>query len=74
MLRRVRDELGASLLVIEHDLRAQRSTADRLDLGRVVAEGTRPRSSSTRPPSPYLGTDEAAITRSGGAAPAERRP
>ncbi|MDD9372070.1 MAG: ATP-binding cassette domain-containing protein, partial [Acidimicrobiales bacterium] len=43
MLRRVRDELGASLLVIEHDLPLLSSISDRmiaLDLGRVVAEGS----------------------------------
>ena len=78
MLRRVRDELGASLLVIEHDLPLLSSIADRLialDLGRVVAEGT-PAEVVEHPAvvASYLGTDEAAITRSGARAPAERRP
>ncbi|HET6771719.1 MAG TPA: MFS transporter [Acidimicrobiales bacterium] len=69
MLRRVRDQLGASLLVIEHDLPLLGSISDRmiaLDLGRVVAEGT-PGEVIEHPAvvASYLGTDEAAITRSG---------
>jgi branched-chain amino acid transport system ATP-binding protein len=43
LLRRLRDETGTSLIVIEHDLRLLSSIADRLvalDLGRVVAQGT----------------------------------
>jgi branched-chain amino acid transport system ATP-binding protein len=69
MLRRVRDQLGASLLVIEHDLPLLGSISDRmiaLDLGRVVAEG--PPADVIEHPAvvaSYLGTDEAAITRSG---------
>ena len=66
MLRRVRDELGASLLVIEHDLPLLGSISDRmiaLDLGRVVAEGT-PAEVIEHPAvvASYLGTDEDAIT------------
>jgi branched-chain amino acid transport system ATP-binding protein len=74
MLRRVRDQLGASLLVIEHDLPLLGSISDRmiaLDLGRVVAEG--PPAEVIEHPAvvaSYLGTDEAAITRSGAATPA----
>ena len=69
MLRRVRDELGASLLVIEHDLPLLGSICDRmiaLDLGRLVAEGT-PAEVVEHPAvvASYLGTDEAAIVRSG---------
>ena len=69
MLRRVRDELGASLLVIEHDLPLLSSISDRmiaLDLGRTVAEGT-PAEVVEHPAvvAAYLGTDEAAIVRSG---------
>jgi branched-chain amino acid transport system ATP-binding protein len=43
LLRRLRDDTGTSLVVIEHDLRLLSSIADRLlalDLGRVVARGT----------------------------------
>ena len=69
MLRRVRDQLGASLLVIEHDLPLLGSISDRmiaLDLGRIVAEG--PPGEVIEHPAvvaSYLGTDEAAITRTG---------
>jgi ABC-type branched-subunit amino acid transport system ATPase component/MFS family permease len=68
VLRRVRRELGASLLVIEHDLSLLRSIADRLialDLGRVVTEGT-PGGVVEHPAvvASYLGTDTAAIDRS----------
>jgi branched-chain amino acid transport system ATP-binding protein len=69
MLRRVRDQLGASLMVVEHDLPLLGSISDRmiaLDLGRVVAEG--PPADVIEHPAvvaSYLGTDEAAITRSG---------
>ena len=73
MLRRVRDQLGASLLVIEHDLPLLGSISDRmiaLDLGRIVAEGT-PAEVIEHPAvvASYLGTDEAAITRSGATTP-----
>jgi ABC-type branched-subunit amino acid transport system ATPase component/MFS family permease len=69
MLRRVRDDLGASLLVIEHDLPLLSSISDRmiaLDLGRPVAEGT-PAEVVEHPAvvASYLGTDEAAVVRSG---------
>jgi len=73
MLRRVRDELGASLMVVEHDLPLLSSISDRflaLDLGRVIAEGT-PAEVLDHPlvVASYLGTDEATIARSGAAAP-----
>ncbi len=69
MLRRVRDELGASLLVVEHDLPLLSSISDRmiaLDLGRLVAEGT-PAEVVEHPAvvASYLGTDEGTILRSG---------
>jgi branched-chain amino acid transport system ATP-binding protein len=68
LLKRVRDELGASLLVIEHDLPLLTSISDRmiaLDLGRVVVDGS-PREVIEHPTvvASYLGTDEAAISRS----------
>ncbi|HEY3142315.1 MAG TPA: MFS transporter [Acidimicrobiales bacterium] len=71
VLRRVRQQLGASLLVIEHDLPLLLSIADRmiaLDLGRLVTEGD-PRAVIDHPAvvASYLGTDVAAIARSGGA-------
>ncbi len=42
LLTRIRDTLGASLLVIEHDMPLLTSIADRmiaLDLGEVIADG-----------------------------------
>ena len=73
LLRRVRDELGASLLVIEHDLPLLTSISDRmiaLDLGRVVVDGS-PREVIEHPTvvASYLGTNEAAISRSDAPAP-----
>ena len=69
LLRRIRDDLGASLLVIEHDLPLLTSVADRmlaLDLGEVIAEGT-PDEVVAHPAvvASYLGTSESAIARSG---------
>jgi len=69
LLLRIRDALGASLLVIEHDLPLLLSVADRLvalDLGAVIAEG--PPSEVVHHPAvveSYLGTDASAIARSG---------
>ncbi len=52
VLERIRDDLGASLVVIEHDLALLDSIADRtvaLDLGQVIADGTpRRRRAATR--------------------------
>jgi len=69
VVRRLRDEMGAALLIVEHDIPFISSVADRLvamDQGRVVTSG---------PPSDvlvhplvvesYLGTSSAAIARSG---------
>jgi branched-chain amino acid transport system ATP-binding protein len=69
VLKRVREELGASLLVIEHDLPLLMSIADRmiaLDLGRLVVDGD-PQEVIDHPTvvESYLGTDAAAIARSG---------
>ena len=68
LLRRIRDETGASLVVVEHDIPLVRSVADRLvamDRGAVIADG---------PPAEvlaadavvtaYLGVDQTAIERS----------
>ncbi|MGH2739927.1 MAG: ABC transporter ATP-binding protein [Actinomycetota bacterium] len=43
MIRRVRDELGCALLLIEHDMSLLLSVAERvyaMDFGKVIAEGT----------------------------------
>jgi ABC-type branched-subunit amino acid transport system ATPase component len=42
LLRRLRDELGVTLVVIEHDLGLLQAVADRivaLDVGAVIADG-----------------------------------
>ncbi len=69
LMTRIRDQLGASLLVIEHDLPLLSSVSDRMiamDLGRVIAEGT-PEEVVNDPQvvASYLGDDQAAIARSG---------
>ena len=70
LLLRIRESLGASILVIEHDLPLLTSVSDRMiamELGAVIAEGD-PNEVVHDPAvvASYLGTDEAAISRSGG--------
>jgi ABC-type branched-subunit amino acid transport system ATPase component/MFS family permease len=68
LLTRLRDEMGAALLVIEHDMPLISSLADRLvalDQGRIIAEGAA--ANVFGEPSvieSYLGTDAAALARS----------
>jgi ABC-type branched-subunit amino acid transport system ATPase component/ABC-type branched-subunit amino acid transport system permease subunit len=73
LVLRIREELGASLLVIEHDMPFIMDISDRvycLEAGRIIAEGT-PQQVRHDPGvvASYLGTDERAIARSGRAAP-----
>jgi ABC-type branched-subunit amino acid transport system ATPase component/MFS family permease len=68
LLRRLRDEMGAALMVIEHDMPLVSSISDRLlalDQGRVVTTGA-PSDVLAHPDvvQSYLGTDAAALTRS----------
>jgi ABC-type branched-subunit amino acid transport system ATPase component/MFS family permease len=69
LLLRLRDELGATLLLIEHDIPLITAVADRLvalDRGLVIAAG--PPAAVLRDPvviSSYLGDNTAAISRSG---------
>lgn len=69
VLLRLRDEMGASLVVIEHDIPLVSSISDRLvalEQGRVVTSG-RPADVLADPDvvRSYLGTDAAALGRSG---------
>ncbi|MEN3273293.1 MAG: hypothetical protein V7636_2054, partial [Actinomycetota bacterium] len=69
LLLRVKYETGCSVLIIEHDMGLVSSVADELlalDLGHVVTRGT-PQEVLEHPDviESYLGTDQAAISRSG---------
>ena len=69
VLERMRSEMGSALLVIEHDMNLLASIADRviaLDQGQIIAVGE-PDAVLTDPVvvASYLGTDPAAIARSG---------
>jgi branched-chain amino acid transport system ATP-binding protein len=69
LLQRVRDEVGCSILIIEHDVPFLKRTADRLgalDLGRLVTIGL-PEETVEHPQvvAAYLGTNAAAVARSG---------
>jgi ABC-type branched-subunit amino acid transport system ATPase component len=79
LLRRVQDVTGASILVIEHDMPLLTGLCDRmiaLEIGEVIAEGT-PEEVLAHPRviESYLGSDSAAINRSGsvGTKPRRRR-
>jgi ABC-type branched-subunit amino acid transport system ATPase component/MFS family permease len=69
VVRRLRDDMGAALLIVEHDIPFISSVADRLvamDQGRVVTSGP-PGEVLVHPQvvESYLGTSSAAIARSG---------
>ena len=68
LVLRIREELGASVLVVEHDMPFIMGISDRvycLEAGRIIAEGV-PDAVRHDPAviSSYLGTDERAIARS----------
>ncbi len=69
VLRRLRDEMGASLVLIEHDIPLVASISDRLialEVGRVIASG--PPATVLEHPAvleSYLGTSQVARERSG---------
>jgi ABC-type branched-subunit amino acid transport system ATPase component/ABC-type branched-subunit amino acid transport system permease subunit len=69
LMRRVRDELDCAVLIVEHDMPLLMGLCDRvyaMETGRVIAEGT-PEAIRHDPQvvASYLGTNEAAIVRSG---------
>jgi ABC-type branched-subunit amino acid transport system ATPase component len=69
LLRRIRDELDCSILLVEHDMPLLMGLCDRvyaMEAGRVIAEGT-PEEIRNDPAviASYLGTDEVAVNRSG---------
>jgi ABC-type branched-subunit amino acid transport system ATPase component len=71
LLRRVGEQTGCSMLIIEHDMPMLSGLCDRLvalELGAVIAEGT-PAEVLAHPAviASYLGTDDTAIARSGAA-------
>jgi branched-chain amino acid transport system ATP-binding protein len=68
LLRQIRDQTGASLIVVEHDIPLVRSVADRLvamDRGAIIANGT-PKEVLSHPSvvTAYLGVDSTVIERS----------
>jgi ABC-type branched-subunit amino acid transport system ATPase component len=69
LILRIRRELDAALVVVEHDLPLICSISDRvycLEAGRVIAEGDAEAvRRDERVVASYLGTDERAIRRSG---------
>jgi ABC-type branched-subunit amino acid transport system ATPase component/ABC-type branched-subunit amino acid transport system permease subunit len=76
LLRRIRDELDCSILIVEHDMPLLMGLCDRvyaMDAGRMIAEAA-PDAIRNDPAviASYLGTDEVAISRSGNGRPARR--
>lgn len=72
LIKAIQQDLGSSILIIEHDMPMVMSISDRiycLEAGTVIAEGT-PAEVRANPAviASYLGTDERAIQRSGAAA------
>ncbi|MCU1353518.1 MAG: transporter related [Acidimicrobiales bacterium] len=77
LIRQVMTDLGAAVVMIEHDMPLVMSLSDRvycLEAGRVIAHGA-PRDVGRDPAvvASYLGTDERAIARSNQAVPAAGR-
>jgi ABC-type branched-subunit amino acid transport system ATPase component/ABC-type branched-subunit amino acid transport system permease subunit len=75
LLRRIRDELDCSILIVEHDMPLLMGLCDRIYAmvaGRVISSGT-PQEVREDPQviASYLGTDEVAVTRSGTRKPSD---
>lgn len=75
LIKRIQAELGASLVIVEHDLPMILSISDRvycMESGKVIAEGTPSEiRDDAQVVASYLGTDTRAIHRSGTAVPAD---
>ena len=76
LLRRIRDELGCSILIVEHDMPLLMGLCDRVYAmvdGQVVASGS-PDEVRSDPMviAAYLGSSEVAVSRSGRGAPVAR--
>jgi ABC-type branched-subunit amino acid transport system ATPase component len=76
LVKRIRDELDCSVLIIEHDMPLLMGLCDRvyvMELGRIISEGT-PTEVRNDPQviASYLGTESVAIERSGAAATSRR--
>jgi ABC-type branched-subunit amino acid transport system ATPase component len=69
LLRRIRDELGCAILIVEHDLPLLMNLCDRIyamESGQVISEGTPEEvRNDPRVIASYLGTNKTAIARSG---------
>ena len=77
LLRRIREELGCSIVIVEHDMALLMALCDRvyaMERGAVIREGT-PEEVRIDPAvvASYLGTDAVAIGRSGSVAPRKKR-
>ena len=78
LLRRIREELDCSVLIVEHDMPLLMGLCDRvyaMEAGRVIAEGTPVEiRNNPRVIESYLGSGETAIRRSGQRADVEKKP